>query len=102
MNTIIIYDSTGYIISQMSGEIREPIGIPFIWIEIPEGKQLKIINGIGVDTNVTPNIATLEDIPMTETEVLQNDQLDQTTRLNQIEADSYAFQEYILSQLPPQ
>ena len=71
MNTLLIYDSTGYIIAQMSGSVREPIGIPFIWVEIPTGKQLKITDGIGVDTSITPNVAILEDIPKTELELLQ-------------------------------
>ena len=71
MNTLIIYDSTGYIISQMSGAVREPVGIPFIWVEIPIGKQLKITDGIGIDVSVMPNVAILEDIPLTEIEIMQ-------------------------------
>ncbi|MBU3176102.1 hypothetical protein KPL47_06935 [Clostridium estertheticum] len=69
MNALLIYDSTGYIISKMSGSVREPQGIPFIWVEIPEGKQIKTTDGIGVDVSVTPNVAILEDIPKTETEL---------------------------------
>lgn len=72
MNTLIIYDITGYVISTGSGSVREPIGIPFLWVEIPEGKQIKLTDGIGVDVNITPNVAILEDIPKTETEVLKN------------------------------
>jgi hypothetical protein len=71
MNTIIIYDSLGYIIIQGQGSIREPVGIPFIWVEIPQGKRIKLTNGIGVDVTVTPNVAILEDIPKTEIELLQ-------------------------------
>ena len=70
MNTLIIYDETGYVISQMSGAVREPQGIPFLWVEIPEGKRIKLTNGIGVDVSVTPNVAILEDIPPTEMELL--------------------------------
>lgn len=71
MNILIIYDGTGYIISQMSGAVREPIGVPFLWVEVPTGKQIKITDGIGVDISVTPNVAILEDIPKTELEILQ-------------------------------
>jgi hypothetical protein len=71
MNTLIIYDSTGYIISQAQGAIREPQGIPFLWVDIPLGKRIKVTNGIGIDTTVTPNKAILEDIPKTEIETLQ-------------------------------
>lgn len=66
MNTLIIYDSTGYIISQMSGDVREPVGISFLWVEIPEDKRL-----ISIDTTVTPNVAVFEDIPKTEIEILK-------------------------------
>ncbi|CDV96344.1 Hypothetical protein DPCES_5346 [Desulfitobacterium hafniense] len=71
MSTLVIYDSTGYIISQVSSSVREPQGIPFLWVDIPEGKQIKITDGIGVDVSVTPHQAILEDIPPTEMEILQ-------------------------------
>ena len=50
MQTLIIYDSTGFIISQMSGDVREPIGIPFMWVEIPKGHYIK-----EVDTTKEPH-----------------------------------------------
>lgn len=72
MNTLIIYDNTGYVISQMAGSIREPQGgVQFIWAEIPEGKQLKITDGIGVDVSKTPHVAILEDIPKTEMQLVK-------------------------------
>lgn len=59
MNTLVIYDSTGYIINQMAGDVREPIGIPFMWVEIPEGKRL-----VSIDTeNHTP---VFQEIPKSE------------------------------------
>lgn len=75
MKTTIIYDNTGYIISVVSGEPTpyQPSGIPFLNIEIPEGKRLKIVNGVGVDTSVTPHQVILEDIPPTEIDVLKED-----------------------------
>jgi hypothetical protein len=82
MNTLIIYDSTGYVISQMSGPVREPVGIPFIWVEVPTGKQIKVTDGIGVNVSVTPNLAFLEDIPPTETEILQSDLIEQNQTLS--------------------
>ena len=71
MLTLIIYDSDGYVITEMSGSVREPVGIPFLWVEIPKGKRLKTVNGIGVDTTVTPHQVILEDIPPTEAELLK-------------------------------
>ena len=75
MSTLIIHDNEGYIISVISGEPapREPQGVPFLWVDIPTGKQLKITNGIGVDVSVTPHQAIFEDIPPTEIEVLKED-----------------------------
>lgn len=71
--TLIIYDEEGYILSTRSGEPspREPIGVPFLWVDIPEGKRLKITDGIGVDVSVTPHQVILEDIPPTELEIHQ-------------------------------
>jgi len=75
MNTLIIYDNTGYVISTMAGSIREPQGgVQFLWVEIPEGKRLKLTDGIGVDVTKTPHQAILEDIPKTEIEVLKEQQ----------------------------
>lgn len=66
--TLIIYDGTGYIISQMSGDVREPIGIPFMWVEIPEGKYIT-----GVDASVTPNVAIFESLPKSDISKLATD-----------------------------
>lgn len=69
--TLIIYDETGYIIQQITGSYRLPQGVPYLELDIPEGKQLKVTNGIGVDISVTPHQAILEDIPPTEVESLE-------------------------------
>jgi len=75
MNTLIIYDNTGYVISTMAGSIREPQGgLQFLWVEIPDGKQLKLTDGIGIDVAKTPHQAILEDIPKTEIELLKGQQ----------------------------
>ena len=70
MKTLIIHDNDGYVLSTINGtsETREPVGVPFLWAEIPQGKQLK--NGIGVNVSVTPHQPILEDIPKSETEIL--------------------------------
>lgn len=77
--TLIIYDETGYILSTRQGQPapREPIGVPFLWVEIPQGKQIKITDGIGVDVSVTPHQPILEDIPKSETQLL-NERLQAT------------------------
>lgn len=83
MNTLIIHDNTGYILSIRSGEPapREPIGVPFLWVEIPAGKQLKITDGIGVDTSVMPHQVFLEDIPPSQVETLESQVADLTYQL---------------------
>lgn len=67
MKFLVIYDNTGFIINQMQGsDLREPVGIPFIWIEIPQGKILKSINVSG-----TEHKPVYEDLPKSETQKLQ-------------------------------
>lgn len=75
MKTLIIYDNEGYIISTRQGQPspRVPVGIPYLEVEIPQGKQIKITDGIGVDVTVTPHEVILEDTPPTEIDVLRND-----------------------------
>lgn len=67
MQTLVIYDETGYIISQMSGDVREPVGIPFLWVEIPEGKRI-------VSINPETNEPIFEDLPKSEIELLRVEQ----------------------------
>ena len=75
MKTLIIYDNEGYILQQISGQPtpREPVGIPFLNVTMPEGKRIKITDGIGVDVTKTPHNVVLEDIPPMETEKLKAD-----------------------------
>lgn len=66
MNTLIIYDNTGYIIFQGQGALREPVGIPFMWVEIPQGKHIE-----SIDVSVTPNVPVFSDLPKTEVQLLK-------------------------------
>lgn len=81
--TLIIYDNEGYVLSMQNGspKPREPIGVPFIWVDIPQGKQLKITNGVGIDTSVIPHQAILEDIPPSEIESLRLEMAQSNTEL---------------------
>jgi hypothetical protein len=71
MKTLIIYDNSGYIISSINGSYRIPIGLPYVEVEIPEGKQIKVTDGVGVDVSVTPHQVILEDIPLSEVDLLK-------------------------------
>lgn len=75
MRTMIIYDNAGYIVDIGGGEPspREPVGIPFMFVEIPQGKRIKITDGIGVDTSITPHQVVLEDIPPSEIDSLKEE-----------------------------
>lgn len=70
MKTLLVYDAKGYVVSMITGDYHVPSGIPFLEVEIPEGKRIKITDGIGVDVSVTPHQVILEDIPPSETQVL--------------------------------
>ncbi|BCK01398.1 hypothetical protein [Anaerocolumna chitinilytica] len=61
MKTLVIYDTTGRIIYQGSGDVLEPVGIPFLWLEIPTGKILK-----SIDTSKPIHTPLYEDVPKTE------------------------------------
>jgi len=64
--TLIIYDAAGYIISQMSGDVREPVGIPFLWVEVPKGKKL-----VSIDTSEEEHKPVFADLPKSEIEELK-------------------------------
>ena len=68
MKTLIIYDNTGYIYVQMaSTSNRIPQGgMKYIEVEVPTQKR-----AVSMDITKTPNIPIYEDIPLTETELLQ-------------------------------
>lgn len=68
MSTLIIYDNTGYILSgPMSGDVREPVGIPFMWVEVPENKR---ITGIDV-SDANNHVPIFEDYPESEIDLLK-------------------------------
>lgn len=73
MKTLVIHDNSGYIIQIIENSYRIPNGVPCLEIEIPEGKQIKFVDGIGVDISKTPHEVILEDIPPTEIDVLKDD-----------------------------
>lgn len=68
MQTLIIYDETGYILSIRSGQPapREPVGVPFMWFEVPKGKRVA-----SIDVSVTPHQPILEDVPPSEIDILK-------------------------------
>lgn len=67
MQTLIIYDTSGYILSQTSGDARTPIGIPFLWVDVPVGSYIK-----SIDLSGTVDVAIIEERPKSETEVTLN------------------------------
>ncbi len=56
--TLAIYDNTGFIISQiMDSSGREPIGLPFMWVDIPQNKSL-----VRIDTSKNPHVPVFNDV----------------------------------------
>lgn len=70
MKTLIIYDQTGRILTQSAGEPApiEPVGVPFLWAEIPENKYVE-----SVDVTQEPHAVVFGDYPITEVEQLRVD-----------------------------
>lgn len=67
MITRIFYDTTGIIISQTQGsDLPVLTGIPYLEVEIPEGKYI-----IRIDTSVTPNVPVYGDIPKSDIQILK-------------------------------
>lgn len=73
MKTLIIYDTQGYVLSNITGSYRVPTGVPYLEVTIPTGKQIKYNDGIGVDVSVTPHQVILEDIPPSDIEKLRQE-----------------------------
>lgn len=68
METLIIYDAEGYVVSSQSGtpSQKEPVGIPFLWVTIPEKKYVE-----RVDTSTEEHKVIFADYPATEIELLR-------------------------------
>lgn len=60
MQTLVIYDNSGFILSQAQGSnLREPVGVPFLILnDAPTGKYLTRI-----DVSKTPHTPIYEDMP---------------------------------------
>ncbi len=67
MQILVIYDHAGYIIYQAQGNLREPVGVPFMWVDVPRGKYIE-----RVDVSATEHTPVFADLPKTETQLLQN------------------------------
>ena len=75
MKTLIIYDNAGVIYYRASGDVIETQGgVNFLWVEIPEGKNL-----VSVDTSTDPHTPVFEDVPQSKEEALEE-------RINLLEA----------------
>ena len=71
MNTLIIYDNTGFIIFQGKGSLREPIGIPYMWVDVEDGKYIE-----KVDVSQPIHVPVLVDLPKSETQLLKEENME--------------------------
>lgn len=67
MNTLVIYDNSGVVIQTASGNVLEPNGVPFIWVEVPSGKRVA-----NVDVSEETHVALLEDLPKSSEQLMQD------------------------------
>lgn len=79
INLIVLYDTTGYIYNQYEGNIREPIGVPFMWVTIPEGKRL-----VSINVSTSPHTPVFEDYPLSEIEVLKEKTTSSEEAINEL------------------
>lgn len=69
MSTIVIYDNLGHIISEITTlnvEQNIPNGIPYLIVEVPNGKQIESVN-----VSKTPHSVVYSDIQKTQTDILE-------------------------------
>lgn len=64
MQTLIVYDNSGTIYFQAAGNVTQPIGIPFIVVDVPPGKL-----AISVDVSGETHVPVLVDLPKTQVEI---------------------------------
>lgn len=57
MEILAVYDTTGRIIYQASGDVYEPVGIPSMKVTVPNGKRL-----VSINTNKEPHEPVFTDI----------------------------------------
>ncbi|MGX4600236.1 hypothetical protein [Faecalimicrobium sp. JNUCC 81] len=63
--TLIVYDHDGEVILNISGNYRIPNGLPYLEIKVPDGKYV-------VSVNVETKEPIYEDIPKSQTEILED------------------------------
>ncbi len=66
MRTLVIYDLSGAVWLLRGGNYIVPDGIPYLEVDVPEGKRIT-----GVDISGDEHIPIFEDIPKMETQLLQ-------------------------------
>lgn len=62
---LVVYDKKGTVYFAGTG-FPTPEGIPYLEVEIPEGKRF-----VGVNVDVEPNEPIFEDIPKSELQILK-------------------------------
>lgn len=67
MITRIIYDSTGFILSQIQASNLPVItGVPYLDVDVPSYKYVR-----SIDVTVTPNVAIFAELPKSDFQLLQ-------------------------------
>lgn len=64
---LVVYDKNGTVYFAGTG-FPTPEGIPYLEVEIPEGKRF-----VGINVDIEPNEPIFEDIPKSEFEILKEE-----------------------------
>lgn len=91
MNTLVIYDQSGYILSQAQGSVREPVGVPFMYVDIPTKKY---VSSIDVTDPLNP-VPVLVDVPKSQIELVQDENADLRAQLAATNADLASLMETV-------
>lgn len=70
MDTLVIYDETGFIYVEQTGDFRTPQGLRNLVVKVPTGKRVKSIT-----ISETGDTVVYEDLPKSPMQLLQ-EQLD--------------------------
>lgn len=70
MNTLIVYDNEGFVFYTAQGEVKEPVGVPSIRVDLEEGEYVP-----EVDVSKEPHMAVIKQYPKTAQQ-LQQEEID--------------------------
>ena len=90
MKTLVIYDLEGTVIKTIYGGYKVPVGIPFLEVDVPEGKMIKSVNVEGEE-----HFAVFEKLPSPTINQLIEKISNQEAMTEELEAAIYNLAEML-------